>query len=113
MISTHPTPPTSGPATSTDKHKIRFLLLEGIHPSATAVLRAAGYSHIDNLPGALSDDELKDRIADVHFIGIRSRTQLSAEVLSHARRLAAVGCFCIGTNQVDLAAARQRGRLHA
>ena len=109
MISTHPTPPTSGPATSTDKHKIRFLLLEGIHPSATAVLRAAGYSHIDNLPGALSDDELKDRIADVHFIGIRSRTQLSAEVLSHARRLAAVGCFCIGTNQVDLAAARQRG----
>ncbi|MBA4211497.1 MAG: phosphoglycerate dehydrogenase [Polaromonas sp.] len=109
MISTHPTPPTSGPATSTDKHKIRFLLLEGIHPSATAVLRAAGYSHIDNLPGSLSDDELKDRIADVHFIGIRSRTQLSAEVLSHARRLAAVGCFCIGTNQVDLAAARQRG----
>jgi D-3-phosphoglycerate dehydrogenase len=109
MTSTHPTPPTSGPATSTDKHKIRFLLLEGIHPSATAVLRAAGYSHIDNLPGALSDDELKDRIADVHFIGIRSRTQLSAEVLSHARRLAAVGCFCIGTNQVDLAAARQRG----
>jgi D-3-phosphoglycerate dehydrogenase len=109
MTITHPTLATSGPATSTDKHKIRFLLLEGIHPSATAVLQAAGYSQIENLPGALSDDELKARIADVHFIGIRSRTQLSADVLSHARRLAAVGCFCIGTNQVDLAAARQRG----
>ena len=109
MTSTLTIPATSGPATSIDKHKIRFLLLEGIHPSATAVLRAAGYSQIDNLPGALSDDELKARIADVHFIGIRSRTQLSAEVLAHARRLTAVGCFCIGTNQVDLAAARRRG----
>ncbi len=109
MTSTPTTPAASGPATSTDKHKIRFLLLEGIHPSAIAVLRAAGYSQIESLPGALPDDELKARIADVHFIGIRSRTQLSAEVLSHARRLAAVGCFCIGTNQVDLAAARQRG----
>ena len=99
----------TGPKTSIDKHKIRFLLLEGIHPSAVNVLRAAGYSQIESLPGALPDDQLLAKIADAHFVGIRSRTQLSAEVLSHAQRLTAVGCFCIGTNQVDLAAARERG----
>ena len=95
--------------TSTDKSKIKFLLLEGIHPSAVKVLQAAGYSHIENLSGALADDALKLKIADAHFVGIRSRTQLSAEVLTHAHKLAAIGCFCIGTNQVDLNAARERG----
>lgn len=95
--------------TSTDKNKIKFLLLEGIHPSAIDVLRAAGYTQIENLPGALPDDELKRKIADVHFVGIRSRTQLTADVFAHASKLAAVGCFCIGTNQVDLTAARERG----
>ncbi len=95
--------------TSTEKNKIRFLLLEGIHPSATAVLQAAGYSQIESLPGALSEEELKIKIVDAHFVGIRSRTQLTAEVLAQATRLAAVGCFCIGTNQVDLNAARERG----
>ena len=95
--------------TSIDKNKIKFLLLEGIHPSAVAVLKAAGYTHIESFSGALSDDELKAKISDVHFVGIRSRTQLTAEVFSHATRLVAVGCFCIGTNQVDLNAARARG----
>jgi D-3-phosphoglycerate dehydrogenase len=95
--------------TSIDKKKIKFLLLEGVHPSAVEVLRAAGYSQIESLPGALPEEELKRRIADVHFLGIRSRTQLTAEVLAHAQRLAAVGCFCIGTNQVDLSAASARG----
>lgn len=95
--------------TSTDKSKIKFLLLEGIHPSAVKVLQAAGYSHIESLSGALADDALKLKIADAHFVGIRSRTQLSAEVLAHAHKLAAIGCFCIGTNQVDLDAARERG----
>ena len=95
--------------TSTEKSKIRFLLLEGIHPSAAAVLQAAGYTQIESLPGALSEEELKIKIADAHFVGIRSRTQLTADVLAHATRLAAVGCFCIGTNQVDLNAARERG----
>jgi D-3-phosphoglycerate dehydrogenase len=95
--------------TSTDKNKIKFLLLEGIHPSAVEVLNAAGYTQIESLTGALSDDELKLKIADVHFVGIRSRTQLTAEVFAHASKLAAVGCFCIGTNQVDLQAARERG----
>lgn len=95
--------------TSTEKSKIRFLLLEGIHPSASSVLQAAGYTQIESLPGALPEDELKTKIADAHFVGIRSRTQLTADVLAHATRLAAVGCFCIGTNQVDLNAARERG----
>ena len=95
--------------TSTEKSKIRFLLLEGIHPSAAAVIQAAGYTQIESLPGALPEDELKKKIADAHFVGIRSRTRLTADVLAHATRLAAVGCFCIGTNQVDLNAARERG----
>ena len=95
--------------TSTDKAKIKFLLLEGIHPSALEVLRTAGYSQIESLSGALESQELHAKIADAHFVGIRSRTQLTAEVLSHAHKLAAVGCFCIGTNQVDLNAARERG----
>ena len=95
--------------TSTSKSKIKFLLLEGVHPSAVSVLKAAGYSQIESLPGALPDDELKRKIADVHFVGIRSRTQLTAEVFAQASKLAAVGCFCIGTNQVDLQAARERG----
>lgn len=95
--------------TSIDKARIRFLLLEGIHPSAEALLRAAGYSQVTSLPGALAEAALKEQLADVHFVGIRSRTQLTAEVLAHAPKLAAVGCFCIGTNQVDLDAARERG----
>ena len=95
--------------TSTDKARIKFLLLEGIHPSALQVLQAAGYTSIESLPGALGDNELKAKIADVHFVGIRSRTQLTRDVLSQAGKLAAVGCFCIGTNQVDLEAARERG----
>ncbi len=95
--------------TSLDKTKIKFLLLEGVHPSALEVLRAAGYTNIESLPGALPDAELKAKIADAHFLGIRSRTQLTADVFAHATKLAAVGCFCIGTNQVDLDAARERG----
>lgn len=95
--------------TSIDKNKIKFLLLEGIHPSAVAVLKTAGYTQVESLAGALPDDELKKKIADVHFVGIRSRTQLTADVFAQASKLTAVGCFCIGTNQVDLQAARERG----
>ncbi|GAB2814645.1 phosphoglycerate dehydrogenase [Comamonas piscis] len=95
--------------TSLDKSKIKFLLLEGIHPSALKVLQAAGYTQIEALTGALEGEELKRKIADVHFVGIRSRTQLTADVFAAANKLVAVGCFCIGTNQVDLNAARERG----
>ena len=95
--------------TSLDKSHLKFLLLEGIHPSAVKVLQAAGYSNIESISGALDGDALLDKIADAHFIGIRSRTQLTAEVFAKAHKLSAVGCFCIGTNQVDLNAARERG----
>ena len=88
--------------TSLDKAQIKFLLLEGIHPSALKVLRTAGYTQIESLSGALEGDELKAKIADAHFVGIRSRTQLTADVFAHAHKLTAVGCFCIGTNQVAL-----------
>ncbi|MGB4115763.1 MAG: phosphoglycerate dehydrogenase [Polaromonas sp.] len=95
--------------TSFDKAHIKFLLLEGIHPSAVKVLKAAGYSNIESISGALEGDALLAKIADAHFVGIRSRTQLTADVFAHAHKLAAVGCFCIGTNQVDLDAAREKG----
>ncbi|HOV20388.1 MAG TPA: phosphoglycerate dehydrogenase, partial [Ottowia sp.] len=97
------------PKTSLDKSKIKFLLLEGIHPHAEEVLRGAGYSNIELLPKALEGDELRRKLADAHFVGIRSRTQLTAEVLAHAPRLVAIGAFCIGTNQIDLKAASQHG----
>lgn len=95
--------------TSLDKSKIRFLLLEGVHQSAVDVLKSAGYSNIEYVTSSLPDAQLKEKIADAHFIGIRSRTQLTEEVFDCAKKLVAVGCFCIGTNQVDLQAARERG----
>jgi len=90
---------------SLDKNKIKFLLLEGIHTSAVDVIRAAGYTQIETVSGALPDEELKRKIADVHFLGIRSRTQLTAKVIEQAGKLTAIGAFCIGTNQIDLRAA--------
>ena len=95
--------------TSLDKAQIKFLLLEGIHASAIKILKAAGYTNIESLSGALEEEELIAKISDAHFVGIRSRTQLTADVFAHATKLTAVGCFCIGTNQVDLDAARERG----
>ncbi len=94
---------------SLDKDKIKFVLLEGVHPSAVASLNAAGYTNIDYLKTALAEDELIDRIKDAHFVGIRSRTQLTARVFANAPKLIAVGCFCIGTNQVDLKSAQEHG----
>ncbi|HBM83826.1 MAG TPA: phosphoglycerate dehydrogenase [Halieaceae bacterium] len=94
---------------SLEKSKIRFLLLEGVHPSAVDTLRNAGYDNIELHQKALAPDDLKQAIAKAHFVGIRSRTQLTEDVLEEARKLVAIGCFCIGTNQVDLAAATRRG----
>lgn len=95
--------------TSFPKQDIRVLLLEGVSQTAIDVFTAAGYSQIELHSKALPEDELKARIAEAHIVGIRSRTQLSAEVLANAKRLMAVGCFCIGTNQVDLEAAELAG----
>jgi D-3-phosphoglycerate dehydrogenase len=94
---------------SLEKGKIRFLLLEGVHPSAIEMLNRAGYFNIEQHSKALPPEELKRAIAGAHFVGIRSRTQLTEEILEAAPRLIAIGCFCIGTNQVDLEAASRRG----
>ena len=94
---------------SLPKDKIRFLLLEGVHQNAIDTLNAAGYTNIDYRKTALEGEALKEAIKDAHFIGIRSRTQLTEEVFEAANKLIAVGCFCIGTNQVNLNAAMVRG----
>jgi D-3-phosphoglycerate dehydrogenase len=91
------------------KDKIKILLLEGVHQSALEELKEKGYSNIEYIKTSLSNDDLIAKIADVHFIGIRSRTQLTDEVITHAKKLVAIGCFCIGTNQVDIKAAKKRG----
>lgn len=96
-------------ALSLQKDKIRFLLLEGLHENALKVLEGAGYTNIEYLSHALDEEELIEKIKDAHFIGIRSRTQLTRQVLEHAEKLIGIGCFCIGTNQVDLEAAREMG----
>ncbi|MBR9871318.1 MAG: phosphoglycerate dehydrogenase [Gammaproteobacteria bacterium] len=95
--------------TSLEKSKIRILLLEGVHQSAIDTLNAAGYTNIEYLTHSLAEEELIEKIADAHFVGIRSRTQLTEKVFESAKKLVAVGCFCIGTNQVNLQAATRRG----
>ena len=95
--------------TSLEKSKIKFLLLEGLHQSAVKTLNDAGYTNIEYLKTALPEAELIEKIKDAHFVGIRSRTQLTPAVFDAAEKLQAVGCFCIGTNQVNLTAALERG----
>ena len=94
---------------SLDKDKIKILLLEGVHQSAVDVLERAGYTNIEYHKASLDESQLLESIKDAHFVGLRSRTQLTAEVLNQAEKLVAIGCFCIGTNQVDLAAAEKLG----
>ncbi len=94
---------------SMPKDKIKVLLLENIHDNAVSYFERNGYMTVERLKGALDAEELKEKIADVHMIGIRSRTKLTRDVLEHANKLLAIGCFCIGTNQVDLAAAKEMG----
>lgn len=91
------------------KDRIRVLLLEGINDSAVAILQNAGYTNLTRLPKALDEAQLVEAIAKTHVLGIRSRTQLTGTALAAAQRLFAVGCFSVGTNQVDLDAARLRG----
>ena len=95
--------------TSYPKQDIRVLLLEGVSQTAVETFRAAGYTQIEYHEKSLPEDELKRRIAEAHIVGIRSRSHLTDDVLAQARRLIAVGCFCIGTNQVDLDAAELAG----
>src|ERR1044071_9247718 len=95
--------------TSLDKNRIKVLLLEGIHPSCTDALHADGYTHVDAHKKSLTEDRLIEAISDAYIIGIRSATKLTPRVLENAPRLIAIGCFCIGTNQVDLDCAQRRG----
>ena len=94
---------------SLPKHRVRVLLLEGIHDSAAACFADAGYSQVVRNGRALDGEALVEALRDVHFVGIRSRTQLTNVALAAAGQALAVGCFCIGTNQVDLKAARAAG----
>jgi D-3-phosphoglycerate dehydrogenase / 2-oxoglutarate reductase len=95
-------------ATSFPKSEIKILLLENIHPVAADAFRAEGFQ-VETTKGALPEAELAERIRDVHVLGIRSKTQVTARVLAEGKRLLSVGAFCIGTNQVDLRAANLRG----
>ncbi len=94
---------------SLDKSKIKVLLLEGIHENASHYFRETGYSDVECLNGALSGDELEKKLQTVHIIGIRSRTELRKNMLLKAPKLFAVGCFSIGTNQVDIQDAKMLG----
>ncbi|HEX2920519.1 MAG TPA: phosphoglycerate dehydrogenase [Bacteroidales bacterium] len=94
---------------SLDKNRIKVLLLEGIHENAVDFFTQNGYSDIECYKGALTDAELIEKIEQTHIIGIRSRTELTADVLSKAQKLIAVGCFSIGTNQVNTIHAKMMG----
>ncbi len=94
---------------SVPKSALKAVLFEGIHPSAVEALQQAGYTRIVTHAKALAGEELQAALLDAHFVGIRSRTQLSADVLQQAQQLVAIGCFCIGTNQVDLQEATRLG----
>jgi D-3-phosphoglycerate dehydrogenase / 2-oxoglutarate reductase len=95
--------------TSYPRSKIKILLLENISDSAVAELEQSGYAEIRRFKGALSEADLMKEIKGVHILGIRSKTHITEKVLENAGKLLAIGCFCIGTNQVDLKAARARG----
>jgi D-3-phosphoglycerate dehydrogenase len=90
------------------KNQIKILLLENIHPAAVEALSRENFQ-VELVKGALSEEELKVKIQDVHALGIRSKTKVTDSVLAEAKRLLCIGCFCIGTDQVDLQAAEKRG----
>jgi D-3-phosphoglycerate dehydrogenase len=98
----------SAPATSYPKHKIKVLLLESIHQSANELILADGLQ-LETVAGALDEQALIEKIQDVHLIGLRSKTTITGDVLRAGKKLLGVGCFCIGTNQVDLATANTLG----
>jgi len=96
-------------STSYPKEKINILFLENISDGAIKKFNDAGYVSVKKINSALSENELIKEIKNVHLIGIRSKTQLTKNILSHAEKLQAIGCFCIGVNQVDLHAATKKG----
>ncbi len=99
----------TAPRLSRPRENIKVLLLEGIHERAVEALAERGYTNVERVMSALQGDDLAAALAGVRMVGIRSRTQLTAEVLHSADRLMAIGCFCIGTNQVAVDDAARRG----
>src|SRR6185369_171505 len=95
--------------TSYPKEKIRILFLENISDAAVKNFRGHEYSNVEKITKALTEDDLVKEIKDVHILGIRSKTQITKKVLDAAKKLQAIGCFCIGVNQVDLKAATRNG----
>jgi D-3-phosphoglycerate dehydrogenase len=95
--------------TSYPKEKINILFLENISDKAIELFKRNGYINVKKIGGALPEDELIKQIKDVHLLGIRSKTQITPKVLDAAKKLQAIGCFCIGVNQVNLKAATQHG----
>ncbi|MEO6682524.1 MAG: phosphoglycerate dehydrogenase [Ginsengibacter sp.] len=95
--------------TSFPKEKINILFLENISKSALEKFEQAGYTSIKQIPGALSESELIQQIKNVHILGIRSKSQINSNVLDSAKKLQAIGCFCIGTNQVNLTQSTKKG----
>jgi len=95
--------------TSYPKEKIRILFLENISDAAVKNFRGHEYSNVEKITKALTEDDLVKEIKDVHILGIRSKTQITKRVLDAAKKLQAIGCFCIGVNQVDLEAATKNG----
>ncbi len=95
--------------TSYPKEKIRILFLENISDTAVANFTKGGYAKVEKITRALTEEELIKEIKDVHILGIRSKTQITANVLEAAKKLQAIGCFCIGVNQVDLKTATKKG----
>jgi D-3-phosphoglycerate dehydrogenase len=95
--------------TSYPKEKVNILFLENISDTAVKFFKEAGYASVKKIGGALSEDQLVEAVKDVHLLGIRSKTMITARVLEAAKKLQAIGCFCIGVNQVDLKTATQRG----
>lgn len=100
---------TEKKSTSYPKEKIKILFLENISSAAVKRFTESGYAMVEQVSGALSENELIEKIKDVHILGIRSKTKITSKVIAHAPKLQSIGCFCIGTNQVDLAAATQNG----
>jgi D-3-phosphoglycerate dehydrogenase len=90
------------------KNRINVLLLENIHPRALEIFREEGYT-VETIAGGMDEDELAERIKDVSVLGIRSKTQVTRKVLDNANKLMSIGAFCIGTNQIDLAACQEKG----
>ena len=97
------------PRYSLSKDKVRVLLLEGISQTAADLFAQAGYTNVTRLKTALDGEKLVEALAGTHILGIRSRTQMTREMIGAADRLMAGGCFSVGTNQIDLDAAREIG----